>query len=131
MSNNNEIKTPRGTVIQTKNGIAKLVWNEGFGSKWNGNYSRAQAFVDSEVLRKCDPYIPLQSGMLKKSGTLGTVIGSGEVDWIAPYARKQYYDTPETRVYDPMRGSLWFERMKADHGAEIIAGAKAMAGGTK
>jgi hypothetical protein len=58
----------------------------------------------------------LQSGILKKSGTLGTEIGSGEVDWIAPYARKQYYDTPETRVYDPMRGSLWFERMKADHG---------------
>jgi hypothetical protein len=131
MSNSNEIKTPRGTVIQTKNGIAKLVWNEGFGSKWNGNYSRAQAFVDSEVLRKCDPYIPLQSGILKKSGTLGTEIGSGEVDWIAPYARKQYYDTPETRVYDPMRGSLWFERMKADHGAEIIAGAKSRAGGTK
>lgn len=51
-----------------------------------------QKVIDSEVLRRSDPYIPMLSGNLKRSGTTGTVIGSGEVKYIAPYARKQYYN---------------------------------------
>ena len=93
------------------------------------NLNAAQQFVDSEVLRYSDPYIPFQTGMLKESGTLGTEIGSGEVNWIAPYAAAQYYDTADSRPYDDQRGGHWFERMKADHGADIIRGAKKIGGG--
>ena len=50
-----------------------------------------QKYVDSEILRKCDPYIPFKTGMLRDSGVLGTKIGNGRIRWIAPYARKQYY----------------------------------------
>lgn len=67
--------------------------------------------------------------MLQKSGILGTEIGSGEVAWIAPYAKKQYYETADTRSYDAQRGGHWFIRMKADHGKEIIVGAKERMGG--
>lgn len=124
-----EIKTPRGEIIETKAGNARLVWSTSFKNKWPGQYSRAQQFVDSEVLRLSAPLIPLRTAMLMKSGALGTVIGSGLVRWIAPYARKQYYDTAESRPYDPRRGAYWFERMKAVHGTEIVNGAKRKAGG--
>lgn len=126
-----KISTPKGTVISVDGAQAKLTWNLGFSDKWNGQYSQAQSFVDKQVLRFSDPYIPFQTGMLKESGTLGTEIGSGEVSWIAPYAQKQYYGTADSRDYDPQRGGHWFERMKADHGPAIIAGAKRRAGGGK
>lgn len=131
MSSEIVVATPRGAVIKGDNGKAELHWNPVFSDKWSDRYSEAQMFVDSEVLRLSDKYIPFQTGMLKKSGTLGTVIGSGEVVWAAPYARGQYYYTSDSRSYDPLglRGGHWFERMKADYGAQIIEGAKRRAGG--
>ena len=124
-----EIKTPRGEIIFTKAGNARLVWSSSFKNKWTGQYSRAQQYVDSEVLRLSAPLIPIRSSMLIKSGQLGTVIGSGLVRWIAAHARKQYYDTATSRPYDPRRGAYWFERMKAVHNTQIVNGAKRMAGG--
>ncbi len=73
------IETPRGKVVRTKTGKARLTWNTNFQPKWQVRYSRAQRFVDSEVLRTCEPMIPLLTGMLIKSGILGTDIGSGIV----------------------------------------------------
>lgn len=128
-----KITTPKGAVVQTQtqNGTVKaqLQWNPGFSAKWNGRASSAQKYVDSEVLRLSSRYISLRTSMLQKSGILGTEIGSGEVAWIAPYAKKQYYETADTRSYDAQRGGHWFIRMKADHGKEIIVGAKERMGG--
>ena len=127
------IETPRGKIVEvkTENGSVKAVleWAPGIGPTMTRNLNAAQRFVDSEVLRYSDPYVPFQTGMLKESGTLGTEIGSGEVNWIAPYAAAQYYDTADSRPYDDQRGGHWFERMKADHGADIIRGAKTIGGG--
>ncbi len=133
MSKLAKISTPKGTVVQkkTKNGNikAELQWNPGFSAKWNGRATTAQKYVDSEVLDASRKYIPLRTSMLELTGDLGTEIGSGEVAWIAPYAAKQYYNTADTRSYDPRRGGHWFDRMNADHGKEIIEGAKARMGG--
>lgn len=143
-----KIETPRGTIIHNKNGTkAKLEWNPDFVDKWQGRYDRAQMFVDSEVLRLSDPYIPMQTGMLKKSGILGTVIGSGEVIYNAPYARYLYYGklmvgrapkvlTAKNLTYrgedgTPARGAFWFERMKKDKKSQILDGARRIAGGGK
>lgn len=82
-------------------------------------FSRKQKIVDSEALRYCSPLVPLRSSMLEKSGILGTVIGSGELKYLAPYARFQYYRTAQSREYDAHRGGLWFERMKAAHKKDI------------
>lgn len=86
-------------------------------------FEKAQKIIDSEVLRRCDPLIPLDTGMLKKSGITNTVIGSGIVTYATPYARKQYYENAgrgrqgiskkNTHNYKCLRGSYWFERMKA------------------
>ena len=123
------IDTPRGTIIITKGGKAELKWAVDFQPKWQGNYSDAQKFVDSEVLRLSEPYTPLLTGMLIKSGTLGTDVGSGTVQWIAPYARRQYYSPRKPgSMTGPLRGPFWFERMKAVSGQTILAGARRIAG---
>ena len=123
------IETPRGKIIQNGKHKSELVWNTNFQPKWQRNFTQSQKFVDSEVLRKSEPYTPLLTGVLIKSGILATVIGSGLVRWIAPYARKQYY-TPRKAGSQTgaLRGPFWFERMKKVDGKKIIAGAKRIAG---
>ncbi len=114
-----------------------------------------QGFIDSEVIRLMGPYVPMKDGMLDKSATTSTVIGSGLVQQQTPYARFQYYSKlmvdPETGspwagkgvkkvitdrdlVHDkskhPQAGPFWFERMKADHGDDILNGVRKVAGAT-
>lgn len=122
------ITTPRGSIIQNKHGKAELKWDPSFAARKNKAFNRMQKFVDSEVLRRCSPRVPLKTGMLEKSGKLGTVIGSGEVEYIAPYARIQYYSTSESRHYDPNRGAKWFERMKVAEKKDILKGARKLGG---
>lgn len=125
------IETPQGKIIQDANGKAQLVWKTQFVPKWTKRYSAAQRFVDSEVLRYSEPFIPLLTSTLIKTGILGTDVGSGKVSWIAPYARQQYYKgrRPGTQQAGPLRGRFWFERMKQIRGKTIISGAKKIAGG--
>ena len=125
------IKTPRGVIVTGKNGKAELVWNTNFHPKWQRRYSNAQRWVDSEVLRLSEPYTPMLSGMMIKSGTLGTDIGSGLVQWIAPYSHYQYYlpRKPGSQT-EPLRGPYWFERGKAVWGQRVVVGAKRIAGGS-
>ncbi len=73
---------------------------------------RVQQALDSVILQTCDPYVPFDTGMLKDSGILNTAIGSGEIEYNTPYARRQYY---ENKGGSGVRGKLWFERAKADH----------------
>jgi hypothetical protein len=112
-----------------------------------------QKFIDQECIRLMAPYTPYRQGILEKSATLGTKIGSGEINQIAPYARYQYYGklmvsaitgsawarmgekkvlTDKDLEYDksahPLAGKMWFERMKADHKEEILEGARKVAG---
>ena len=144
MAKNVIISTPRGTVYtvdsHTSRSLlknqqrgqtvtARLSWNRSFSNRFSSQYSKAQKFVDSEVLRGCSALVPFQTGALQKSGVLGTDVGSGEVAWIAPYAHDQYYNTPQTRGYDPNRGAYWFERWKASDGGRTIKQAKKLAGG--
>lgn len=122
------IETPRGKIITGPNGKAELKWNPRFAPKWTRRYSLAQKIIDSEVLRLSEPFIPLLTGTLIRTGILGTEVGSGTVQWIAPYARTQYYRgrSPGVSQTGPLRGRFWFERMKEVFGKLIIAGAKKM-----
>ena len=114
------ITNPRGVIIRGKNGKAELIWNAGCAPRMNEMLSKKQEIIDSEVLRLCAPMVPKRTGALERSGTLGTVIGSGEVQYIAPYARRQYYNTSPTRSYDSRRGGMWLERMKTAHRTQIL-----------
>ena len=94
----------------------------------------------------------MRNGVLTRSATLGTKIGSGRIVYNSPYARYQYYGklmvssvtgsayakSGESKVltdidlkYDTSRHSqaqrLWFEAMKADKKEQILRGAAAIA----
>ena len=93
---------------------------------------KVQKYIDSEVLRCSDPYVPLYTSALKKSGITSTVIGSGMVHYDTPYARKNYYENrgrgTDGTAKGGLRGKLWFERMKRDHLPAILRGVKKIAG---
>ena len=87
-----------------------------------------QKFIDSECLRLCEELVPLDQGTLAKSGIINTQIGSGEVKYRTPYARRWYY-MPANFQEAPRRGNYWFERMKQNGGKDqILAGARKLAG---
>ncbi|MGO5053643.1 minor capsid protein [Lachnospiraceae bacterium LCP25S3_G4] len=89
---------------------------------------KVQRYVDSEVLKKCDPYVPFDQGEYKRSGIGSTKIGSGEVSYHTPYARKWYY-VPAQFQGAPMRGNYFFERAMNNGGrTQILSGAKKIAG---
>lgn len=124
-----KIETPRGeiVIVRTKQGTltARLRWNAGFGKRWTKRFMNAQEWLDNEVLATCEKYVPMRTGMLIKSGILGTDIGSGIVSYIAPYARKQYYSPRKVgSVTGPLRGPFWFARAKAMHKHQWLDGAK-------
>lgn len=115
-----KIDSPRGTIVSYKTDggkfVSKLTWNTNLKPKKQEQFSRAQKFVDQECIRRMAPETPFRSGALRKSATLGTVIGSGEINQIAPYARRQYYEHKSN--------SKWFERMKNRHKDSILRGAR-------
>lgn len=92
---------------------------------------KVQRFIDSEVMRVTDPYVPFDSGTLKSSAIRHTKVGSGNVRYRTPYARRMYYGTHFNFQGAPMRGAKWFDRMKANHKRDILRGAIKIAGGKK
>lgn len=50
----------------------------------------AQMWLDNEVIKDCDPYVPFRTGALAGSAIRHTVIGSGQVTYETPYAVPVY-----------------------------------------
>ena len=125
-------------------------WNPHFKRKRKAGLQRAQRAIDSSVLRFSEPFLPFQSGALRNSGITGTVVGSGRVQWTAPYAHYLYEGRvmgPNVPLHEggqlvgffspkapkkytgkklqfhgaPKRGARWFDRMKRVHTADIVA----------
>lgn len=111
-----------------------------------------QKFIDQETIRLMAPYTPALNGILEKSVTLGTVVGSGELVYNDPKARYHYYgklmvspttgssyakkgekkvltdkDLVHNKSRHPQAGPFWFKRMKADNMEDILKGAQAIA----
>ena len=137
-----DVVTPLYSVSYVS-GKASLKWNTNFKAKKTENYISAQKFIDSEVLKDCEPYVPFLTGVLVFTGITGTKIGSGRVSWIAPYARYQYYGkvvlqspfgggaivTKRNLKYHGggKRGAFWFERAKEVRKDAWVRGAAAIA----
>ena len=99
--------------------------------RYLGVGGKAQRFLDSEVIRRCDKYVSMDTGNLKRSAWYGTKIGLGVVIYNAPYAHKQYWEgrPPGTSEKGKLRGRLWFERMKADNTESLLLLVKQLTGG--
>lgn len=84
---------------------------------------RVQQYIDSECLRLMQPMVPKAEGNLIQSGIINTNIGSGQIKYETPYARRWYY-MPANFQEAPQRGNYWFERMKQQYMQNILEGAK-------
>lgn len=115
-----KITTPRTLKLGS---AGTLAWDPAFGAGRTRRFAAAQSYVDAQVLRRSEPYVPYGTGRLAASGTAA----GGEVSWRAPYAAAQYYSAAGT---NGKRGPYWFERMKIDHRGAILRGAAALTGGT-
>jgi len=121
------------------------------GVRIQKNIASAQAYLDNAVLTDTNCYVPFRSGELRRSGIRNTVIGSGEVKWVTPYAHYQHKGKDMIGVYTKrhwaMRGEPkeyngraltyhtagtgdhYFEKAKQVHGKEWVKKVKKIAGG--
>ena len=53
-----------------------------------GKGGQAQRYMVSEVRRKTDPYVPFLNGPLKNTA----VEHENSIEYVTPYARRQYYE---------------------------------------
>lgn len=86
-------------------------------ARLNGQVDKAQKWLDNEVLKDCQPFVPMRSGNLMDSGVSGTKLGSGEVVYNAPYAKKMYYGEHFrfSKLKHPQACAQWFEKAKSVH----------------
>ncbi len=90
---------------------------------------RVQKLLTHEVARYCDPYVPMQQGILKNT----RIIEDDGIIYNTPYARYQYYGkvmvgrapkklTDRNIQYHgaPKRGAFWDRRMWADKKSVIM-----------
>ncbi len=89
---------------------------------------RVQQYIDSEVIRRCDRRVPVDSHALRKSAKIHSEIGSGEVRYVTPYAKREYYENTGASQHEPLRKGLWFLNMKNAEKDEILEGARKIAG---
>lgn len=96
-----------------------------------GSSNGARKHLASEVARFCDPYVPMQSGMLKNQRTIAS--DGSQLVYTQPYAHYQYYGqvmagrapksyTGADLTYSgaPMRGAQWDKRMLADRKQDLV-----------
>lgn len=98
-----------------RNGYKLTINTQQCIGRFNPKYSAAQKFLDNEVVKDCTPYVPMRTGDLYRSGITGTSIGSGKVNYIAPYAKAMYYGLRYKFSKDkhPLACAQWFEAGKS------------------
>lgn len=89
---------------------------------------KVQQLIDYSVLKELAAYVPLDTGQLKRDAIINTVIGSGSIRYLSPYARKQYYIPMR---HEGQRCAYWFEQMKAEGGKEKLLRIAKKAAGAK
>jgi len=84
-------------------------------SKIKAHIGTLQPILDMQVLKDSNLYAPMDTGNLMSSGITGSKIGSGQLLWTAPYAKKMYYGVGYNFSKDsnPNARAKWFEEAKA------------------
>lgn len=143
-----KIIQPQDMNITTPNGSMCLKWNKNFGKLTTEKMQIAQKTIDKECIDRMEKYTPkrIQGGYLSQiAPKTGTVIGSGTIVQLGPYARFQYYgklmlsvdnnsafapkfgkkyltdiDLKHSKREHPMAGPFWFKRMVDDNKDDIL-----------
>lgn len=87
----------------TMNPADKILLQRGLNRNGKG-----QLFFSQEFGRLCSKYVPKRQGTLHDS----MWIEPSNVSWNTPYARRQYYEHEDKR--------LWAEKCWQDHKADIV-----------
>ena len=75
---------------------------------------QVQAPLDSLILQDSNYFCPIKTGTLQKSAIINSRLGSGELIWKTPYARRQYYEYSKPPYQpNPNACGKWFEAAKA------------------
>ena len=91
---------------------------------------KVQQAIDGAVADFCIPYCPYRTGKLAHSPYSSTLFGSGVIEYGVPYASYMYYgvingkEVHYNTAINPLAGSYWDRRMKADRMGDIVAVAK-------
>lgn len=82
--------------------------------RFDSRTQRAQAYLDSEVLRHMRPYVPFVQGTLANTAVIER---PGRITFVQPYARRLYYgvDFDFTTTFHKKAGPKWADRAKAAH----------------
>lgn len=86
-----------------------------------GNNGKAQKFFSEEIRRISDPYVPMDSGMLKNTA----VARKKSVEYVQPYAQKQWHENRGKGL----RGKMWVTRAWADKGKQVLKAVANYVGG--
>lgn len=94
-------------------------------NRFDAKYQKAQKWLDNEVLKDCNPYVPFRTGNLAGSGIRGTTLGNGEIIYNAPYARRMYYgiNFNFSKEAHPKACAQWFEKAKQEKKEAWVNGA--------
>ena len=75
---------------------------------------QVQAPLDALILQDSNFFCPIKTGTLQKSAITNSRLGSGELVWKTPYARRQYYEYSKPPYQpNPNACGKWFEAAKA------------------
>lgn len=93
--------------------------------------SKAQMWLDNEVIKDSEKYVPFKTGTLSKSAITGSNIGSGIIVYNTPYARYLYYGDGFnfSKTKHPQSQSRWFEVSKSVNLNKWLNGVKKIGGG--
>lgn len=98
-------------------------------ARFKRNTKEAQVYLDNEVIKDTDPYVPADSLDLARSALSDSNIGEGKVIYGEGYAGAQYYSKPhKSKDMHPMAQQQWFEESKSVNKKKWIQGVKVIGG---
>ncbi len=97
----------------------------------HGNVEKAQLWLDNEIVKDTEPYVPRREGTLTRSVYPSRNRGVGQLVYNVPYARKLYFALGRAfnRSTHPQACAQWFEKAKAVCLGKWVKGANRVAGG--
>ena len=92
--------------------VQKIMTKYGLGSS-----DKFRKTLAVNVRRRCDKYVPMDTGMLKNTAQISA--NGRTITYVQRYAAPQY--TRNYRHSDPNRGPHWDSRMMINEGDKLIA----------
>ena len=99
-----------GVIFNTKT----VLNDAGIKADIEAKARQVQAPLDALIMADSNYFCPLKTGTLQKSAIINSRLGSGELIWKTPYARRQYYEYSKPPYQpNPNACGKWFEAAKA------------------